>query len=79
MIQSIYIEWNLGNHTYTMTVNLSDEHRQWALQSLQLWLEGNRDRIESWSFVDVPRNCGNLIDYVEPILSQFGLQETYNN
>ena len=70
MIQCIYIEWNLGNHTYTMTVNLSDEHRQWSLQSLQLWLDGNKDRIESWSFVDLPANSGALIDAVRSILRQ---------
>ncbi len=70
MIQSIYIEWNLGNHTYTMTVNLSDEHREQSLQSLQNWIFENIHRIESWSFVDLPPNSGALIDAVEPILRQ---------
>jgi len=69
MDQIINIKWNLGNHTYTMTVNLSDEHRQWALQSLQLWLEGNRDRIESWSIDWIsPENSYDIMNAIEPIL-----------
>ena len=72
MLQSIYIEWNLGNHTYTMTVNLSDEHREQSLQSLQNWIVKNIHRIEDWSFVDSPilgvHPHGVLIDAVEPIL-----------
>ena len=70
MLQIINIKWNLGNNKYyTMTVNLSDEHRQWSLQSLQLWLEGNRDRILSWSIDWIsPENSYDIMNAVEPIL-----------
>ncbi len=74
MLQCIYIEWNLGNHTYTMTVNLSDEHREQSLQSLQNWIFENIHRIESWTFVDLPPNSGSLMDAVEPIIQ---LNSTY--
>jgi hypothetical protein len=47
--QVIYINWNLGSHTYTMTVNLEREVQSWALQSLIDWARFNSNRIKSWS------------------------------
>ena len=50
MNQYIYIDWNLGSHIYTMTVNVSDSCRLLALNSLKGWLKFNRKRIQSWAF-----------------------------
>lgn len=52
MQEYIYINWNLGSHTYTMTVNVSDRYRLLGLDSLKGWLKFNRRRIQSWAFDD---------------------------
>lgn len=51
-IQCIYINWNLGSHTYTMTVHLTPDVEQYAMQSLTNWVQGNSDRIVSWEVDD---------------------------
>ena len=51
-IQRIYINWNLGNHTYTMTVHLTPDVEQYSMQSLTNWVQGNSDRIVSWNIDD---------------------------
>lgn len=52
MQQYIYIDWNLGSHTYTMTLNVSSKYRLLALASLKDWLKFNKRRIQSWAFDD---------------------------
>jgi len=47
--QVIYINWNLRDHTYTMTINLSSNPQYWALESLENWAKYNCNRVESWS------------------------------
>jgi len=44
---TIYIDWNMGNHTYKMTLHL---WYSWSLESLEKWIEYNGSRVESWSF-----------------------------
>lgn len=62
--QVIYINWNLGNHTYTMTINLSSNPQYWALQSLKDWVKYNSPRVISWSFDD---NSNGTIDQFETV------------
>lgn len=52
-IQRIYINWNLGSHTYTMTVHLTPDVEQYSMQSLTNWVQGNSDRIVSWEVDDL--------------------------
>lgn len=52
MQQYIYINWDLGSHTYTMTVNVSNKYRLLALDSLKDWLKFNKRKVQAWSFDD---------------------------
>lgn len=65
-IQVIYINWNLGSHTYTMTVNLAPNVQQFAMQSLTNWVLGNSDRVVSWTVDD---NSWATIDQYDAVRS----------
>ena len=60
----IYINWNLKNHTYTMTINLGANPEYCALQSLKDWVKYNGSNVVSWSFDD---NSNGTTDQFETI------------
>lgn len=73
MQQYIYINWDLGSHTYTMTVNVSNKYRLLALDSLRDWLKFNKRKVQSWafdnsSFVTEPENFDTVRELINNII-----------
>ena len=67
--QVIYINWNMGDHTYTMTINLSSNPQYWALQSLKDWVKYNGSRVIWWSIDDNSTATTEQYDTVQFLIS----------